>query len=201
MDFKYTEYLNSFIKNGKRIIKDNDCAGASNWLKHFDYYMNQLKKEGEWNKENPIAKELVSLHTNIYNLSLFGSGAKRDRWGEMMNLNQKNFANENKQTVKLSEQQLKKIIKESVKNVLNEGVMFISYPTMKELDNVLNKITKLLSKFSNNIPEEASNEFMRLVGKSWNNLWDDITSLREDIQPIIHQHGLSDGDLTFDDLS
>ena len=105
-----------------------------------------------------------------------------------------------KNTVKLNEEQLKKLVAESVKKMLKENIV-ASAPTFKELQIVLNKVTGILSKFSNNIPQEQSDEFMKLAGREWNDLWESLSSLEETVMKINSPRGLSDSDLTFDDLS
>lgn len=76
-----------------------------------------------------------------------------------------------------------------------------SASTFKELQIVLDKVTGILGKFSNNIPQEHSDEFMKLVGREWNALWESLSSIEETVMHINNPRGLSDGDLTFDDLS
>ena len=106
----------------------------------------------------------------------------------------------NKNVVKINENTLKRIVAESVKKVLKEHV-WESASTFKALQNVLDKVTGLLRKFSNNIPQEHSDEFMRLVGREWNDLWNSLSSIEETVMHINEPKGLSDGDLTFDDLN
>lgn len=105
-----------------------------------------------------------------------------------------------KNTIKLNESQLRKIVAESVKKVLNEHI-WKSAQTFKELQKALDKVTAILSKFSNNIPQEQEEEFMKLAGKEWNDLWDSLSSIKETTMHINNPRGLSDSDLTFDDLS
>lgn len=105
-----------------------------------------------------------------------------------------------KNIVKINENALRKIVTESVKKVLNEHT-WASAPAFKELQIVLNKVTGILSKFSDNIPREQSEEFMKLVGREWNDLWESLSSLEETVMRINNPRGLSDGDLTFNDLS
>ena len=108
--------------------------------------------------------------------------------------------NMKKNVVKLNENTLRKIVAESVKKVLKENA-WASAPSFKELEKVLDKVTGILSNFSNNIPQEQSDEFMKLVGREWNDLWKSLSSLEETVMRINNPRGLSDGDLTFDDLS
>lgn len=105
-----------------------------------------------------------------------------------------------KNTVNINENTLRKIVAESVKKVLKENA-WASAPSFKELEKVLDKVTGILSNFSNNIPQEQSDEFMKLVGREWNDLWKSLSSLEETVMRINNPQGLSDGDLTFDDLS
>ena len=100
----------------------------------------------------------------------------------------------------LYENRLKKIVAESVKKILKEHA-WASASTFKELQIVLDKVTGILRKFSNNIPQEHSDEFMKLVGREWNALWESLSSIEETVMHINNPRGLSDGDLTFDDLS
>ena len=117
-----------------------------------------------------------------------------------MSANESKTKNMKKNTVKINEGQLKKIVAESVKKMLKENIV-ASAPTFKELQIVLNKVTGILSKFSNNIPQEQSDEFMKLAGREWNDLWESLSSLEETVIKINNPRGLSDSDLTFDDLS
>ena len=105
-----------------------------------------------------------------------------------------------KNVIKLNENTLRQIVAESVKKVLKEHA-WASASTFKELQNVLDKVTGILRKFSNNIPQEHSDEFMKLAGREWNDLWDSLSSINETVMHINNPRGLSDGDLTFDDLS
>lgn len=114
--------------------------------------------------------------------------------------NNKTNNNMKKNVVKLNENTLRKIVAESVKKVLKENA-WASAPSFKELEKVLDKVTGILSNFSNNIPQEQSDEFMKLVGREWNDLWKSLSSLEETVMRINNPRGLSDGDLTFDDLS
>ena len=108
--------------------------------------------------------------------------------------------NMKKNVVKINENTLRQIVAESVKKVLNEHV-WASAPTFKELQIVLNKVIGILSKFSDGIPQEQSEEFMKLAGREWNDLWESLSSLEETVMRINNPRGLSDSDLTFDDLS
>lgn len=108
--------------------------------------------------------------------------------------------NMKKNTIKLNEDALRQIVAESVKKVLKEHA-WASASTFKELQNVLDEVTGILSKFSNSIPQEHSDEFMKLAGREWNDLWGSLSSLEETVMHINNPRGLSDGDLTFDDLS
>lgn len=102
--------------------------------------------------------------------------------------------------LKTNESSIRRIVSESVRKVLNEYA-WTSGSTFKELQTVLDKVTEILGEFSNNIPREDSDEFMKLVGREWNNLWESISSIEETVMDINNPRGLSDGDLTFDDLS
>ena len=73
--------------------------------------------------------------------------------------------------------------------------------TFKELEKVLDKVTGILSTFANNIPQEQSDEFMKLAGREWNALWESLSSIEETVMHINNPRGISDGDLTLDDLS
>ena len=108
--------------------------------------------------------------------------------------------NMKKNVVKINENTLRQIVAESVKKVLKEHV-WESASTFKAFQNVLDKVTGLLRNFSNNIPQEHSDEFMRLIGREWNDLWDSLSSIEETVMHINKPRGLSDGDLTFDDLN
>ena len=76
-----------------------------------------------------------------------------------------------------------------------------SASTFKELQNTLDKVTGILEDFYYSIPQEQLDEFVKLAGKEWNYLWESIMSLEETVMRINSPRGLSDGDLTFDDLS
>ena len=108
--------------------------------------------------------------------------------------------NMEKNVIKLNENTLRQIVAESVKKILKEHA-WASASTFKELQIVLDKVTGILRKFSNNIPQEHSDEFMKLVGREWNALWESLSSIEETVMHINNPRGLSDGDLTFDDLS
>lgn len=103
-------------------------------------------------------------------------------------------------TIKLNESTLRQIVAESVKKVLNEYA-WASAPSFKELQNTLDKVVGILEDFYYSIPKEQLDEFMKLAGKEWNYLWESIISLEETVMRINSPRGLSDGDLTFDDLS
>ena len=105
-----------------------------------------------------------------------------------------------KNVIKLNENTLRQIVAESMKKILKEHA-WASASTFKELQIVLDKVTGILRKFSNNIPQEHSDEFMKLVGREWNALWESLSSIEETVMHINNPRGLSDGDLTFDDLS
>ena len=106
-----------------------------------------------------------------------------------------------KNTIRLNESQLKNIVAESVKKVLLKENILACASTFKEFQKVLDKITRILKKFSDSIPPELDDEFMKLVGRQWNDLWDTITGAKETVFHINNPRGLSNGDLTFDDLS
>ena len=108
--------------------------------------------------------------------------------------------NMKKNVIKLNENTLRQIVAESVKKIPKEHA-WASASTFKELQIVLDKVTGILRKFSNNIPQEHSDEFMKLVGREWNALWESLSSIEESVMHINNPRGLSDGDLTFDDLS
>lgn len=112
----------------------------------------------------------------------------------------KSNKNMKKNVVKINENTLRQIVAESVKKVLNEHV-WASAPTFKELQIVLNKVIGILSKFSDGIPQEQSEEFMKLAGREWNDLCESLSSLEETVMRINNPRGLSDSDLTFDGLS
>lgn len=105
-----------------------------------------------------------------------------------------------KNVVKINENTLRQIVAESVKKVLKEHA-WASASTFKELQNVLDEVTGILRKFSDNIPQEHGEEFMKLAGREWNDLWESLSSIEETVMRINNPRGLSDGDLTFDDLS
>ena len=42
---------------------------------------------------------------------------------------------------------------------------------------------------------------MRLIGKEWNDLWEAISAMDETLIHLNGSRGISQGDLTFDDLS
>ena len=106
-----------------------------------------------------------------------------------------------KNTIRLNESQLKNIVAESVKKVLLKENILACASTFKEFQKVLDKITRILKKFSDSIPPEHDDEFMKSVGRQWNDLWDTIMEVKEMVFHINNPRGLSDGDLTFDDLS
>ena len=105
-----------------------------------------------------------------------------------------------KNTIRLNESQLKNIVAESVKKVLLKENILACASTFKEFQKVLDKITRILKKFSDSIPPEHDDEFMKSVGRQWNDLWDTIMEVKEMVFHINNPRGLSDGDLTFDDL-
>ncbi len=108
--------------------------------------------------------------------------------------------NMKKNVIKLNENTLRRIVAESVRKVLKEHA-WESASTFEELQKTLAKVTGILGTFSHNIPQEHGAEFMKLVGREWNDLWDSLTSIQETVMHIRNQRRLSDGDLTFDDLS
>lgn len=104
-----------------------------------------------------------------------------------------------KNTIKLSESQLRNMIAKSVKKILKEG--FISSPTFYEMEKTLNKVQEILSKFVENIDPKQSEEFMKKIGKEWNDLWHALGSIQETVIHINNPKGYSQGDLTFNDLN
>ena len=162
---------------------------------HLDFWNHYDKPCGTTkHKNSPIWKYIDSLpHDAQIALSRFAEST-------LQNNESKTNNNMKKNTVKLNESQLKKIVAESVKNILNEHI-WKSAPAFKELQNVLNKVTAILVKFSNKIPKEQEEEFMKLAGKEWNDLWDSLSSIKETTMRINNKRGFSDSDLTFDDLS
>lgn len=115
-------------------------------------------------------------------------------------LNKELKENMKKNAVKINESTLRQIVAESVKKVLNEYA-WASAPSFKELQNTLDKVAGILGDFCDSIPQEQLDEFMKLAGKEWNYLWESLMSLEETVMRINSPRGLSDGDLTFDDLS
>ena len=111
------------------------------------------------------------------------------------------MAKKNKNVINLNENALRQIVTESVKKVLLKENILACASTFKEFQKVLDKITRILKKFSDSIPPEHDDEFMKLVGRQWNDLWDAITGVKETVFHINNLRGLSNGDLTFDDLS
>lgn len=72
---------------------------------------------------------------------------------------------------------------------------------MKELENALDKIDKILEDFINSVPPQQGQEFLRLCGKEWRDLNKSLMSIRETVTRFNNQRGISQGDLTYDDLS
>ena len=105
-----------------------------------------------------------------------------------------------KNVIKLNENALRQIVAESVNKVLLKENILLCASTFKEFQKVLDKITRILKRFSDSIPPEHADEFMKLVGRQWNDLWDTITGAKETVFHINNPRGLSNGDLTFDDL-
>ena len=95
----------------------------------------------------------------------------------------------------ITDSQLRQIVKESIKNVLNEGFG----PLGPSFENLLRELTSIvcgLSNFGKSIPREQGMEFMRLVGREWNDLLDSLSALERKVSRINKQ-----GNVTVDDLS
>lgn len=94
----------------------------------------------------------------------------------------------------ITDSQLRQIVKESIKNVLNEGFG----PLGPSFENLQRELTSIggLSNFGKSIPREQGMEFMRLVGREWNDLLDSLSALERKVSRINKQ-----GNVTVDDLS
>lgn len=95
----------------------------------------------------------------------------------------------------ITDSQLRQIVKESIKNVLNEGFGPLG-PSFENLQRELTSIVCGLSNFGKSIPREQGMEFMRLVGREWNDLLDSLSALERKVSRINKQ-----GNVTVDDLS
>ena len=104
-----------------------------------------------------------------------------------------------KDVVKINEAQLRNIVAESIKKVLKEDISIKD--TFIQFEDTLNQVTEMLFNFENNIPIEQSKEFRRLIGKEWNNLWEAISAINETLTHLNSSRGISQGDLTFNELS
>ncbi len=212
-----------FIDEGQNITKDcpsqQDCEGCliqpcipqtfegQNELGH-PFSVKQYCYQSKFIRQkyiNGIVKaifEAIITGEYVDPLASLKRAAKPKTLSSKQGITKESKINKNmkKNVVKINEQQLKKIVAESVKMMLKEYA-WPSAPTFKELEKVLDKIRGILGKFTDNIPQEHSAEFMKLAGREWNDLWDSFTSIWETVWRINHPHGLSDGDLTSDDLS
>ena len=147
--------------------------------------------------DNKVMKQMYNLWNQKPNTR---QRLSNDEIDDMLSSDEKVDKLYNMMKGKINENALRQIVAECVKKVLKEHA-WASASTFKELQNVLDKVTAILRKFSNNIPQEHSDEFMKLVGREWNDLWESLSSIEETVMHINNPRGLSDGDLTFDDLS
>lgn len=100
----------------------------------------------------------------------------------------------------ITESQLRQIVKESVGKVLKEYA-WATGPSYRELEKILDKVERMLKRFQESIPQEQVGEFWERTGKEWRDLKDSLYELQMTVFSINNPRGLSDGDLTFDDLS
>lgn len=100
----------------------------------------------------------------------------------------------------ITESQLRQMVKESVGKVLKEYA-WATGPSFRELEKILDKVERMLKRFEESIPQEQVGEFRKRAGKDWSDLLGSLYSLQETVYRINGPSGLSDGDLTFDDLS
>lgn len=103
-------------------------------------------------------------------------------------------------TKKINEALLRQMVSKRVSQILNEYAFAIT-PSMKELENALDKIDKILEDFINSVPPQQGQEFLRLCGKEWRDLNESLMSIRETVTRFNNQRGISQDDLTYDDLS